>query len=135
MKKYLSLVASILISLPMAQAAEKSKSADPDYLECTNGTIESVGDGLFQVDVKEDGIEIKPYEGSLTVDASDFVNSLKTYAIVDKPLTYSDEGIEEEKIVNAMLILDDDKKTLRVAISFDYGPFRTYDLKCELKTP
>jgi hypothetical protein len=100
------------------------------YLSCSNGTIDEQGDGYFQIDVLEDGLEFFPYEGSFTIDATEAAFDAGTFSVVNRTTTLSVEGEEVSTVVNAMLILDETAKTLNVAISYDKGPFASYEMTC-----
>lgn len=108
-------------------------NAQASYLSCSNGDIENVGDAHFQVDVLEDGLEFSPYEGSFTLDATEVAYESDTFSIVNKTVSVSSEGEEFSSVINALLILDEENKTLNMAISFNKGPFASYEMTCVKK--
>ena len=103
------------------------------YLSCENGPFEKMGDGYFQVNLLEDGIEFFPYEASFSFDFTDIKNDNNVYSIVNKKTVISAEGEESESVINAMLILDGKSENLNVAISYDGEPFTAFELTCKTK--
>lgn len=107
-------------------------NAETTYLSCSNGTIDQVGDALFQVNIMEDGIEFLPYEGSFTIDAASIMYDTGTFVVLNETVKVSSEGEESQSLVNAMLTMPS-STTLNVAISHDGGAYQTYELTCEEK--
>ena len=105
-------------------------AAQTPYTSCTNGPVEKMGDNHIQIDLLEDGIAFYPYETSFVFDASEVNYSNGVLSIVNKTAKVSSEGQELNWLINALLIFDDKAKILQVAISYDNGPFKAYQLAC-----
>lgn len=128
MKRLLTLAAFCLV---FASVSANAKTTG--YLSCTNGDVDKVGDSYFQVDLLEDGIEFQQYESSFTLDAADVQYNGGSYAIVNKTVTATAEGDELQVTINAMLVASENDTKLSLALSYDYGPFQTYELTCVKK--
>jgi hypothetical protein len=102
-------------------------------LECNNGTIEEVGDGLFELTVLRDRIEFRPYESGFTIRARDMVRSGNTIAALAKTVKISAEGEESTVLINAILIFSNDRTKANLATSYDGSPFYTQELSCVKK--
>lgn len=126
MKSIFGLIGLFAVVFAMQAQAETSS------ISCSNGTIDQVGDALFQVNVLEDGIEFLPYEGSFTVDAADAIYDMGTFAIINQPVTVSAEGEQSQSVVNAMLTFES-STTMYMAISYDDGAYETYKMTCVSK--
>ena len=126
MKSIFGLIGLFAVVFAMQARAENS------YISCSNGTIDQVGDALFQVNLLEDGIEFLPYEGSFTIDAEDTVYDTGTFAVISQLVTKTSEGEESQTVVNAMLTFES-STTMHMAIGFDDGEFETYKMTCVSK--
>ncbi len=102
-------------------------------ISCTNGDFEKMGDGFYQIDILEDGIEFMPYETGFTLDAADVIYSAGTFSILNKDVTKSSEGTEWKANIDAILVLSEDNTKLNVAISDDNSAFKTYEMTCTQK--
>ena len=126
------LLTTLLFSLN-AQAAT-------GYTTCNNGDINVVGDGYFQVDILQDGVEVSPYESHFKIDYSDIKVDVvqdghSTYTVVNKDLEMSSEGDLYNVKLNAIMTWSKDNKTLQVAYSLDAGAFRSLELNCKEVVP
>ena len=127
MKRILGLIALSTVFLGLQANAETS------YLSCSNGTIDQVGDGLFQINFMEDGIEFLPYEGSFTLDAAVIAYDGGTFAVLNQSTIVTSEGTETPSVIDALLTLDATATTLNVALSYDKGAYETHQLTCVKK--
>ncbi len=92
-----------------------------------------MGDRLFVVDIYEDGLEFSPYETSFGFDATEVTYSDNTFTIVNRVTSVSTEGEVSKSLINAFLLLNPKTNKLQVAISYDKGPFQSYELTCVKK--
>lgn len=106
--------------------------AASSYTSCSNGTIDTVGDALFVVNLYADKIEFLPYEGGFTIDNKDVVVLGKTKSINDVSVVYSVEGTEETIVFNAQIDMSADEKNAAVSYSINNEPRGTYLLSCEV---
>ncbi len=129
MKKVSAVVSllSLLVGLNAQAAVAKG------YTSCSNGNIEKVGDNHFEVNILEDGLQFTPYESGFMVDAASVVVKNDTYTIADKSVAFASEGTKSFRTVNAILVFDGAKRKLQVSLSYDKGPFNTYELSCVQK--
>lgn len=124
MKRFFGLLGLFSVFLALEAGAHTN------YISCSNGSFDDLGDGYFQIDILEDGIEFFPYEGSFSFDASEITYDSGTYAIVNKTTIASAEGEEYSSTVDAVLTLSEKGTKLNVAISHDKGPFYSYQMAC-----
>ncbi len=124
MKQVLGLLSSVLFIFNV------NANAVDSYLSCSNGSIDIVGDGYYQIDILEDGIQFLPYEGAFSLDLTQVGYNDGTFSIINQSTTLTSEGDEYPLLVNAMLLLNKQRNKLSVSISDDRGPFRTYEMTC-----
>lgn len=105
-------------------------SAQATSIVCNNGTIDQVGDSLYQITVNEKGIQFSPYEAGYFVAAADVQVSGETLTISNLDLVKSVEGTEENITLNAVLIFKDKFTKLTAVVSENNEPQQVYQLNC-----
>ncbi|MCB9072531.1 MAG: hypothetical protein H6623_02830 [Bdellovibrionaceae bacterium] len=98
---------------------------------CSNGDADVVGDAYYQIELMEDGIQFRPYEGSFDVDAGELKFENGVITIVNKTVTQTTEGVESSVTVDAILTMNEDGTQLDAIISIDQAPAQAYKMSCE----
>lgn len=116
----------------LATVTSFAAKANLTYIQCANGTIDSVGDALYEIQILEDGVQFFPYEGSFSFDGTEINYSTSgVISIVDKKVSVTSEGETWTSTKNIMLVLTDNDTKLQAAISTDGGPFQSYEMQCK----
>ena len=105
------------------------------HVTCTNGTIETVGDGLYTINIVDEGLEFQPYESGFTVTADKIMQAGNGVLIIaNQQVAATSEGTEFTMLVDAMLLLGQDAEgnlTMKASVSTDKEGFRSLDMTCE----
>lgn len=116
----------------LATVTSFAAKADLSSIQCANGTIDTVGDALYEINILEDGVAFFPYEGSFSFDSTQ-INYSKSgvISIIDKKVSVTSEGETWTSTKNILLVLTDKDTKLQAAISTDGGPFQSYEMQCK----
>ncbi len=121
--KYMLAVCAVFSAINSAQAE----------VVCSNGTFEEMGDRHYQIELLEDVVNFRPYEGFFSVNVADITQNSGTFSIVNKPVEIISEGTDYAEELNATLIFNEAEMKLNAAISLEKGPFQTYEMNCSKK--
>ena len=100
------------------------------FLACSNGTIQTKGDGLFTMEIFEDSVSFSPYEGGFEIQKSDMTIKNNKMAALDVEITYYVEGMIETRLASAFISISEDKKSAHVTYSIDSNYVHTEELQC-----
>lgn len=128
MKKALVLLSLLGFAAPVFANAE-------DYIHCQNGDPAKLGDAYYAINIYEDGLDFRPYEGSFAIEGADakYANGVFTIKNVKTELTV--EGDKSSILVNGTVQLSKDDTKLVVKISINKGAYRTYKMSCVKLSP
>lgn len=119
----------LALGLSMAVVGVKAHAEDVK-VSCENGSIEQVGDAYFRLDILENGLAFSPYEGSFTVPYEFMVATENTIAILDAKVVGSAEGEAAKFVLDAVLNFNTEESKVNLALSYNKGPFVSYELTC-----
>ena len=102
-------------------------------LVCENGDINVVGDAYQSYEISDKGISYRGWEWGYEVAAADVTYNGKTAVVQNKAIEYWAEGDIYHHVLNEMMVLSEDKKTLQVTSSLDGEAFQSQTLGCVIK--